>query len=456
MSTFYWIFEGFACIIDSYILIYFIEHFIGKMRTERHVMVGRVAFFLLCSFFGIIALNDKSFSTELCTAFIFLLYLLYGFLYVDGNKKDIFISATMAYILLGIVNMLIPLGINLLTNIPISSMMEIGNSTIRVIVVAICKIIYYFAIILALHFLKCASNRLTMREWIIMAISFVVILIIEISLLVIMRTQLFEKKITAFVLVVNFGLFAILVGLYLMLIQLNKAHEKQLEYECIMLSQETQKMLLEDKEKEFEQIQIIRHDIKNHLSTVLGILQTSKEDGEKNKEAIDYLNSLLKNKVELIGDIVDVGNTTINAIINTKFAICKQKGISCETAFIGELKYNNSLNLGIIMSNLLDNAMEACEKILEKEPRIVISCTNQKGYIDICIKNTIGDSVLNKNPLLETTKKEKNLHGYGLKSIKRILEEEDGMMSQYEKNGWFVTHIFLPQAKKMGEKIQKM
>ena len=224
-----------------------------------------------------------------------------------------------------------------------------------------------------------------------------------------------------------------------MLLQLNTAHERQLEYECIMLNQKSQKKLLEDKEKEYEQLQIVRHDIKNYLGTTLGILQKGNTE-----EAIEYLNAVLKDKIEFISQVVDVGDATINAVINTKFTICRKKGISCETAFIGELKYKNSINLGIIMSNLLDNAMEACEKILEKEPRIVISCTSQKGYLDICIKNSIDSSVLSNNPALKTTKMEKKLHGSGLKSVKQILKEEDGMMSQYEKNGWFITHVFLP------------
>ncbi|MSS64134.1 sensor histidine kinase [Velocimicrobium porci] len=439
MSIVYWGFEVLACVIDSYILMYFIEHFVSENKKSEKIVQGRIIFFIFCTLCGMIAVNDNSFLTECVTAIIFVCYLLYGCLCIDGNKKDIFISASVAYILLGLINMLVPLGVNLLMGIPISSMMEPGKGIIRVIVVLICKIVYYFSIISALHFLKRSSNRLQRREWFIMAGSFIVILMIEIALLVIMRTQLFEERIAIFVLIINLGLFAILVGLYLMLLQLNTVHERQLEYECILLSQKSQRQLLEDREKEFEQLQIIRHDIKNYLSTTLGILQKGNTE-----EAIEYLNSLLKNKVELILEVVDVGDATINAVINTKFTICREKGISCETAFLGELRYKNPLNLGIIISNLLDNAMEACEKMEDKKPRIVISSANQKGYLDICVKNSIETSVLKINPGLRTTKSEKKLHGYGLKSIKQILEEEEGMMTQYEKNGWFITHIFLP------------
>lgn len=439
MSIVYWGFEVLACVIDSYILMYFIEHFVSENKKSEKIVQGRIIFFILMTLVGVVSINKGTFYEEFTIGAIFIIYLTYGFLYTKENKKDIFIASAIIYILLGLVNMLVPLGINLLTGIPISLMLNTGDGSVRIIAVLICKIIYYFAIISILHFLKRSSNRLNKREWIMMSGSFLIILMIAVVLFVILRVQPFDEGVAVLILVVDLGLFAILVALYIMLLQLNSAHEKELEYECIMINQKNQKKELEDREKEYEQMQIVRHDIKNYFLITLGILQKGKKE-----EAIEYLNTLLKEKIETVWEVVDVGDTTLNSVINTKFTMCKKKGISCETAFIGLLKYKNPINLGIIMSNLLDNAMEACEKVTGKTPRIVISCTNQKGYLNICIKNTIAEPVLEKNPLLKTTKQEKTLHGYGLKSIKKLLDEEDGMISQYEKNGWFITHIFLP------------
>lgn len=439
MKTVFWGFEILASAIDSYILLYFIEHFVEKQKSDKNIARGRLIFFLLLTMCGVFSINDSSFLAEIGTGIVYLSYLFYGFIYINGNKRDIFLAASIAYILLGLINMLVPLGINLVTGISINFMMEMGTSITRIIVVFICKLVYFFAIITILHSLKRSTIKLDKREWGIMASSFITILMIGIVLFVIVRTQSFDEKISVLIIAVNLGLFVILVALYFMILQLNIAHEKQLEYERIMFNQKNQKKLLEDKEKEYEQSQIIRHDIKNYIYTTIGILQKG-----NNETAIKYFKTILKEKIETIWEIVDVGDATLNAVINTKFTICRKRGIQCETAFLGDIEYMNTVNLGIIMSNLLDNAMEACEKIINDHPRIVISCSNQKGYMDICIKNTIKNSVLIENPFLKTTKKEKELHGYGLKSIKKILDEEGGMISQYEENGWFITHVFLP------------
>lgn len=439
MKTVFWGFEILASAIDSYILLYFIEHFVGKQKSNRNIAQGRLIFFLLLTMCGVFSLNGSAFLAEMGTAIVYLSYLFYGYIYIDGNRKDIFIAASIAYILLGLINMLVPLGINFATGISISFMMDMGTSITRTIVVFICKLVYFFTIITILHSLKRSSSRLDKREWVIMSGSFVIIFLIGIALFIIVRTQSFDERISFLIIAINLGLFSILVALYLMMLQLNIAHEKQMEFERIMFSQNNQKKLLEDKEKEYEQLQIIRHDIKNYIYTTIGILQKG-----DNEEAIKYLKTILKDKIESIWEIVDVGDTTLNAVINTKFSICRKRGIQCETAFLGNIEYMNTVNLGIIMSNLLDNAMEACEKIIDDNRRIVITCSIQRGYMDICIKNTIKDSVLTGNPSLQTTKKEKELHGYGLKSIKKILEEEGGMIYQCENNEWFVTHVFLP------------
>lgn len=439
MKTFYWGFEILASAIDSFTLMYFVEHFVGGIRKDRNVIRGRLVFFLLLTVLGVFSINNNFFWAEMGTGIIYLNLLLYGFLYAVGSKREIFIVSSIIYVLLGLINTLVPLVINYLTGKTIASMMDMGSGSTRIMVLFICKIIYFFINILILNLFKHSSFKLNKGEWAVLSGSFSIIMMIVIVLFIIVRTQSFSENIGILIIAVNLGLFALLVALYLMMIQLNKAHEKQLEYERIALNQNNQKKLLEDREKEYEQLQIVRHDIKNYLSTLIGMLQNG-----KTKEAIEYVNIVLEERIETIWEVVDVGDATLNAVINTKFTICRKKGICCESTIIGNLIFENPVNIGIILSNLLDNAMEACEKMTKNQPRIVISCAIQKGYLDLCVKNTIKESVLEDNPSLKTTKKEKEFHGYGIKSIKKILEEEGGMISQSEKNGWFITHIFLP------------
>ena len=60
----------------------------------------------------------------------------------------------------------------------------------------------------------------------------------------------------------------------------------------------------------------------------------------------------------------------------------------------------------------------------------------------ITVKNSIDESVLDKNPELVSTKAEEG-HGYGIKQMKNIVEKYDGMIDIYEKNQMFVVSVML-------------
>lgn len=59
------------------------------------------------------------------------------------------------------------------------------------------------------------------------------------------------------------------------------------------------------------------------------------------------------------------------------------------------------------------------------------------------VKNTIQDSVLEKNQQLDSCKENKIEHGWGLKSVREIVEKHEGMIDIYEKNGMFIVSTLL-------------
>ena len=69
--------------------------------------------------------------------------------------------------------------------------------------------------------------------------------------------------------------------------------------------------------------------------------------------------------------------------------------------------------------------------------------TNKRNYLCITIENAIDASVLNNNAELSTTKTDKNMHGLGTQSMQNIVEQYDGMIDFYERNGMFVVDIMV-------------
>ena len=69
--------------------------------------------------------------------------------------------------------------------------------------------------------------------------------------------------------------------------------------------------------------------------------------------------------------------------------------------------------------------------------------TETAGYFRIAVKNTIQESVLETNQKLESRKKDKAHHGFGLKSVREIVEKYQGSMEAYEEKNVFIISILL-------------
>ena len=159
-----------------------------------------------------------------------------------------------------------------------------------------------------------------------------------------------------------------------------------------------------------------KHDFHHHLQTLKGQL----EAGEVER-AIAYIEEL-DNQLMNVDTLLKTGNVSLDAILSAKIAQAKAENITVNVkASVPDLLTITDVELSILVGNLLDNAIEAAEKVENGNVSIVIK--PQKKFIIIKVKNSYDG---NKNNELQTTKKDKEYHGIGLKSIKRIVEKYQG------------------------------
>ena len=132
----------------------------------------------------------------------------------------------------------------------------------------------------------------------------------------------------------------------------------------------------------------------------------------------------------------------LNAVLNNKLSICKKNNIRFEVEISCVIPEEKILNVCVIMSNLLDNAIEA----EEKEDEGVIRCKINRNEDMLCIHigNKISKSVLTDNPQLVTSKCDKKNHGFGTKSIIKRVKEMDGTYQVFETKSEFIVEIFIP------------
>lgn len=210
----------------------------------------------------------------------------------------------------------------------------------------------------------------------------------------------------------------LVITMYACVIYFFTAQENKREYELV----DQQKNLLTRSLKEQEHtFALWRKNIHDYKNTILAL------DTMIEKHQYDELAMYVAAQKDIFthrAEYIHTGNNTVDTVINTKYAIAKDKGISYTVnAVMPENCRVSDIHLATILGNLIDNAIEASEK--ETEPYIDIKIITEKSFLLINVIN----KCTNPSPIDKTSKSDKTKHGIGLKSVKTTVEEYDGTFS---------------------------
>lgn len=187
-----------------------------------------------------------------------------------------------------------------------------------------------------------------------------------------------------------------------------------------------------------EKVKRLYHDMKNHISCIEG----NNKDSEIRKKYIDSI----KLEIDKLNIGFNTGNEVLDVILNNKRDSCIKNKIDLKV-FIDFSKVNfiEYFDICTIFSNCIDNAIEACKKIREYERRyIYIKGTYINNFYVVKIENSKTNKVQVLNGKFLTDKKDKFLHGIGLKNIRLALEKYDGEISIEHLEDKFVLKMLIP------------
>ena len=109
------------------------------------------------------------------------------------------------------------------------------------------------------------------------------------------------------------------------------------------------------------------------------------------------------------------------------------------------LNFMEDMDISALFGNMLDNAIESVVKIKEREKRLIaLHVIQDKQFIRIRTENYCEENVQFQDGLPITTKKDKRFHGYGMKSMKKIVEKYGGSVVADKKDNWFELKILIP------------
>lgn len=170
-----------------------------------------------------------------------------------------------------------------------------------------------------------------------------------------------------------------------------------------------------------------RHDIKNVLILIRELIND--EQYAKATQMLDKYSTGQKNinLAEIISN-----NIVLNYLLNRKINQCHDSGIDMGCYVLGDITGVDDMDLYILLENLCDNAIEAAAQ--SNNPTIKLQISEDNGNLCIYIGNTTPGNVLKNNPDMNTTKKDKGMHGFGIMNIRDIIDKYNGTIN-YEQQG---------------------
>lgn len=406
--------------------------FLDTFMKKKSEKCEKLLFFLLVFFFMFFATITHYLQQDLLKSVAIIgTIVLFSFILYEGNwLMKVFLSV----VFYGLMSCVDYLGIILADALLSSFVLE--NVVAQIIIVLLCKTVLFLLILFLNYFWKKNNDALQMKnsEWILM-MGFPILTVVT-MLFLLFSYQAGSS--TMGYLTVSFGM-VIMNAIMFLLLQYVSVREKKMYQLQLLQERKKEKMQAFYETSAANEFQKrILHDYGNQLNCIQGLLK----EKQYNK-AQEYTEKLTDTICEGM-DVVNVNNPVINIILNQKYHMAEDKGI----AMIFQLNdlskvWLEEQDLVILISNLLDNAIEACDKSGDKIIRLKIVL--EKKEMVVSVKNTVNEPVQIGDDFIYTTKKDKRKHGFGIKNIQMVLDKYDGMgMMRYE-DGWFYYTAVIPE-----------
>ena len=211
----------------------------------------------------------------------------------------------------------------------------------------------------------------------------------------------------------------------------------RMELESVQNVLQNQYQQYKQSRESIELINFKYHDLKHQIEVL-----RKEQDPEKRNAFLNQMEDEIK-QYELQNK---TGNGVLDTVLTSKSMYCDAHGITLTSVVDGSLlDFMETMDICSIFGNALDNAIESVLKIDEKEKRLIhVSVSQQKAFVMIRVENYFeGNLDFDKGQLM-TTKKEKQFHGYGIKSIRYTAQKYDGAVDISTEDNWFNLKILIP------------
>ncbi len=253
-----------------------------------------------------------------------------------------------------------------------------------------------------------------------------------------------KENIRAMVVIVSIGLlllnFLVMCLYNLLLKSFSQKYENEMLRQKVRIYANQIDIILQNEDK----VRTLKHDMKHHMNE-LKLLA-----GQKHvREIQDYIDSM-EEFIENPGEIVASGNVEFDSVLNYML----QKARSClrtvNARVVIPRGIDHSFDINVILGNLLENAIRAAGESEEKLLNVRVRM--RRGVLLVEVENSfrqdglVRKSGIRAKEVYATTKKDKENHGIGLYSVRKMVEKYNGIMEVHPKGNLFCVKLMLYMA----------
>ncbi|MHC6181028.1 sensor histidine kinase [Clostridium sp. JNZ X4-2] len=418
----------------------FFEAF-GKRRSEKNIYrnYGIIAMLMLTVYFSALFLSDFFVVKQMV---IIIISAILMYLYLDINiRKSIVLSILFQGLLLVVDYFAFSINTLLFLSEKAADKSYIFESSL--IIIFGKALLFFIVMIIKKNIGNKYLEFLKDTEWI-KFIFFSVFTICAIVAMLSMSNYITSKKQANVYFIIAFGLAGMNIIVFYLI---NDILEREMEIhknKIFKMQVKSQTNMYLSISENFDKQREKTHEYKNQILCINFLIK------EKDyKELEEYIKNISDNLNKEL-DAINTNNVIINAILNTKY----QEAINKNIIFV--LKVNDLSRIKIsdediivILSNLLDNAIEACEKCSDRKV-LKLKFVNEDGAIIISIKNTYSNNILYSNGKILTSKENKKEHGIGISNIVNTIQKYGGSYVIQNNKNEFYFSIFISKDEEIG------
>jgi len=424
--------EVVAVIIDSITKIYFLNY---RLPSKLSLIYPQILSSLCLIGWGLIATFSK-FSPLLYNsityiiAFIYLLLFKHGFIWQKLFGIALAISLSLGSSLGGATLA------SMITNVSVEHTLLYQDIS-RLLAIVFIKTIQ---VILFFIMSKTSYSYQNLKSRILLIITLESVLVFSCLLSLLYNISEFGAQTNSLIIWLSIGLLIIMVilfSIYEMFVH-EQIRNNDLTTRLHRLEIETH--YFSELSLMYAELRTWRHEYKNNLLALHALIKS-----KALKKALEYIDKINGESVREV-TLLQTGNTVLDAVVSSKLMFAQSRGIEVTIQSVYSKIYNIDNNdLCAIAGNLLDNAIEACERMRDTKLShfISFSLIVDLKYVYLSILNSF-DSEIQRDGNIFLSEKNKKAHGIGIIYVDSIISKYHGHVLRDYQQGVFKTHVMLP------------